>query len=140
MRRIVERTGDDVIDRGARQASDLGAQFVADTTCCGDEIGCSTGIEIGELLCETGPAIFQQRSGLRVGLGQQPGALCGDVAFRLADLCAFCSAAARSASPESSSAWILAVRAAMPFLTVGPANFHSRKNTSSEAGMPNSIS
>ena len=86
MRRLVEGAGDDVVDCGSRQAGDLGAQLVAGPGRGGSDIGLGSGFELGDLLGEPGPAVFEQRCGLGVGLGQQPGTLGGDVALGLTDL------------------------------------------------------
>ena len=75
-----------MVDGCARQSGDLGAQLVARATGGGSEIRCGTGFELGELLREPGPSVFEQRSGLRVGFSQQAGTLAGDVTLRLADL------------------------------------------------------
>ena len=86
MRRRVEGAGDHELNGSGRQSGDLGAQLVAGAAGCRDDVGVGSGIELDELLRQADAAIFEQRRGLGIGLGQQSSSLGSDVTFRLADL------------------------------------------------------
>ena len=131
---VVERLVDDALGGRAEQAGDLGAQLVADAAGGGGDVGVGLGLELGDLGVEAGPAVGEQRRGLRVGLGEQARALGLDVALRLADRAPPRRRRRRRlrrrrrARPGSVS-----VRSASAFLTSGPAFQNSRAKMITEA-------